>query len=250
MSIFEHIAPFFQQLYDKTGWNFIVFYDQHAFSIFVEGAWISLRLMFWTIILSLVVGVIGAWLQRVRVPGVTLLVNSFVEVFRNTPPIIQMLFFYFALGALTPQIDMGGYYKPMISAFTWAVISLGIFGGAFNIEIFRAGLDAVPTSTVEAAESLGFNKWQIYRRVTLPLALRISFSALTNNLISLAKWTSLGYVITVSEMTLTLKRIWSLYSNPAEMMILLFLFYFIVISLIAWILHLVERKIALPGYGE
>ncbi len=61
------------------------------------------------------------------------------------------------------------------------MISLGIFGGAFNVEIFRAGTEAVPETTKEAAESLSFSNWQIYMYVTLPLAFRISLPALTNN---------------------------------------------------------------------
>lgn len=250
MSILQSTALFFESLYQESGWNFVVFYNEYAFDNFVAGALISLQLMFWSLCVSLIVGLVGAWLQRVRTPGMTPAVNVFIEVFRNTPPIVQMLFFYFALGSVTPQVDMGGYYEPAISAFAWAVISLGLFGGAFNIEIFRAGLDAVPESTVEAADSLGLSKWQVYRKVTLPLAMRISFPALTNNLISLAKWTSLAYVISVPEMTLTLKRIWAINSNPAEMMILLFLFYVIVVSVIAWGLHFIEKKLALPGYGQ
>jgi polar amino acid transport system permease protein len=163
---------------------------------------------------------------------------------------IQLLFFYFGLGAFTPQMDMGGYYEPIISAFTWAILSLGIFGGAFNVEIFRAGLEAVPESTREAAESLGLSKWQIYFHVMLPLAFRISLPALINNLVSLAKTTSLAYVITVPEMTYTLNQVWSDHLNVPEMMLLLFLFYIVVITLLASGMHVVERKLSLPGYGR
>jgi polar amino acid transport system permease protein len=145
---------------------------------------------------------------------------------------------------------MGGYYQPIISAFTWAIISLGIFGGAFNVEIFRAGLEAVPSSTREAAESLCMSKWQTYIYVTLPLAFRISLPALTNNLVSLAKTTSLAYVISVPEMTYTLNQVWSDNVNVPEMMLLLFLFYVLVVSLLAAGLHIVERRLTLPGYGQ
>jgi polar amino acid transport system permease protein len=163
---------------------------------------------------------------------------------------VQMLFFYFALGAYTPQVDMGGYYEPMVSAFGWALISLGIFGGAFNVEIFRAGLEAVPSVTKEACESLGFSKWQTYSRVTLPLAFRTSLPALTSNLVSLAKTTSLAYVISVPEMTYTLNQVWADNVNVPEMMLVLFLFYVIVVSVVSSVLHLLERRLALPGFGQ
>lgn len=250
MSILSFTTDFFERLSLEHGWDFSVFYDSYDFDQFMTGAWISLQLMFYVVIVSLIVGVLGAWLQRSRFRTLSLCITAFVEVFRNTPPMIQMLFFYFALGSLTPMTDAGGYMEPMISAFGWAVISLGLFGGAFNIEIFRSGLDSVPQSTIDGAESLGFSKWQIYFEITLPLALRISYPSLVNNLISLAKWTSLGYVIGVAEMTLTLRRIWSLQSNTVEMMMVLFLFYVTVISFISWILHRIEKKLVLPGYGE
>lgn len=250
MSIESSIAAFFKQLNQSSGWDFSIFYDKYDFNLFIHGATISLQLMLYVVCLSLLVGVLGAWVQRSRFHALNLLITAFVEVFRNTPPMIQMLFFYFALGSLTPMVDAGGYMQPMVSNFAWAVLSLGLFGGAFNIEIFRSGLDSVPNSTIEGAESLGLSKWQIYTRVTLPLALRTSYPSLANNLISLAKWTSLGYVVGVSEMTLTLKRIWSLESNTVEMMLVLFLFYVTVISFIAWIFHRIERKLAVPGYGE
>jgi polar amino acid transport system permease protein len=246
----EFIAPFFRQLYERTGLNFNVFYDNYEYGRFLTGMSISLQLIFWSLLLSLVIGVLGAWMQGVKSAAVRIAVNAYIQAFRNTPPMIQLLFFYFGLGAFTPAIDMGGYTQPLISSFAWAVISLGIFGGAFNVEIFRAGLEAVPEATREAAESLCLTKWQVYRHVTLPLAFRISLPALTNNLVSLAKNTSLAYVISVPEMTYALNQVWSDSFNVPEMILLLFLFYVIVVTLLASGLHALERKLALPGYGQ
>ena len=248
--MFQLIAPFFQDLYERTGLNFVVFYDSYEYERFLSGISVSLQLIFWSIVVSLVIGVLGARAQSARSPVLRGLVDAYIQAFRNTPPMVQLLFFYFALGTFTPQVDMGGYYQPLISSFMWAVISLGIFGGAFNVEIFRAGLEAVPESTKEAAESLCMTKWQTYMYVTLPLAVRISLPALTNNLVSLAKTTSLAYVIAVPEMTSTLNQVWSANVNVPEMMLLLFLFYVIVVSLLAAGLHLLERRLALPGYGQ
>lgn len=243
----ELIGPFFRSLYEQTGWNFIIFYDEYEFARFVSGAWLSVQLMTCTLIVSLFVGGLGAWLQTSSSKLVRLLVGGYIQVFRNTPPMVQMLFFYFALGAYTPQVDAGGYYEPMMSAFGWALISLGIFGGAFNVEILRAGLESVPTSTVEGSTSLGFSKWQTFFHVTLPLAIRVSLPALTSNLISLAKTTSLAYVISVPEMTYTLNQVWSDNVNVPEMMIVLFTFYVSVVSVIGMVLHAVERRLAIPG---
>ncbi|MEF2552943.1 amino acid ABC transporter permease [Aurantimonas sp. A2-1-M11] len=248
--MFESIAPFFQRLDQETGWNFVIFYSRYEFERFVTGMSISLQLILWSMLLSLFIGVLGAWVQTSRSMLLQGFVNGYIQLFRNTPPLIQLLFFYFGLGAFTPQVDMGGYYEPLITSFTWAVLSLGIFGGAFNVEIFRSGIEAVPNATAEAAESLCFSSWQTYAYITLPLAFRISLPALTNNLVSLAKTTSLAYVIAVPEMTYTLNQVWSDNINVPEMMLVLFLFYVLVVSLIAAGLHVLERRLALPGYSR
>lgn len=244
------IAPTFRRLYETTGLNFNVFYDRYEYDRFLTGASNSLQLIFWTLLLSLVIGVLGAWAQGARSRIVRVGMDAYIQAFRNTPPMIQLLFFFFGLGTLTPSIDMGGYSQPLISSYTWAVISLGIFGGAFNVEIFRSGIEAVPESTLDAAESLCFSRWQTYLYVTLPLAFRISLPALTNNLVSLAKTTSLAYVIAVPEMTYVLNQVWSDNVNVPEMMLLLFLFYIVVVTVLASVLHFIERKAALPGYGH
>jgi len=122
----EHISSFFRNLNETAGLNFIVFYDDYEFSRFLEGALISLRLMAFSILLSLVIGVLGAWAQTSKSAIIRVAVDAYIQAFRNTPPMIQLLFFYFGLGAFTPAVDMGGYYEPIISSFGWAVISLGL----------------------------------------------------------------------------------------------------------------------------
>jgi polar amino acid transport system permease protein len=246
----EIIGPFFKDLYARTGYNFNVFYDPYEYARFLKGAVISVQLILWSLLVSLAIGILGAWVQNARSAALRGIINAYIQAFRNTPPMIQLLFFYFGLGAFTPAVDMGGYSQPLVSSFAWAVISLGVFGGAFNIEIFRAGLQAVPDTTLEAAESLCFSRWQTYRYVTLPLAFRISLPALTNNLISLAKTTSLAYVIAVPEMTYVLNQVWSDNINVPEMMLVLFIFYAAVVALIAALLHWLERRLVLPGYGH
>lgn len=246
----EAIAQFFRDLYEKTGLNFNVFYDAYEFDRFVSGAVTSLQLMCFVIVISLILGLIGATLQRSKITAVRIGVEAYVQVFRNTPPMVQLLFFYFGLGSLTPQVDMGGYSQPLVSSFAWAVIALGAFGGAYNVEIFRAGIEAVPKATLEACESLSFSRWQINRHVLLPLALRTSFPSLVSNIISLAKTTSLAYVISVPEMTYVLNQVWSDNVNVPEMIVVLFVFYTAVIAIIAKLAARLERRLKVPGFGQ
>lgn len=245
----EFLAPFFRSLDEETGINFSPFYSAYDWDQFLEGASTSIQLIVSIITVSLVIGVVGAAAQQSRFAPVRWLVAAYIELFRNTPPMVQLLFFYFGLGAITPQVDMGGWYEPVISGFGWAVVAIGIFGGSYNVEIFRSGLDAVPPTTVEAAEALGFSRLQIFAYISLPLAFRFCLPALTNNIISVAKTSSLAYVIAVPEMTYALQSIWTENVNVPEMMVLLFLYYVGVVAVIAYLMRWLERRIALPGYG-
>jgi len=245
----ELFADYFQKLYDSTGWNFVVFYERYEYDRFLEGMWVSIKLIIASLIFSLVVGIAGAWAQGAKSTIARYVMAGYIQFFRNTPPFVQILFFYFVLGNWTPSYDAGGYQVGYIGSFGWAVISLGFFAGAFNVEIFRSGIEAVPNSTREAAESLGYTRFMSYLYIIFPLAFRVCLPALNNNLVNLLKTTTLAYGIAVPEMMYTANQIWSDNVNVPEMMILLFLFYVGLVAVLVYGMHKWERKMKIPGYG-
>ena len=245
----QEIAPFFQNLYDETGWNFIIFYEEYEYDRFIEAVWVSLKLIVACLLFSLVVGIVGAWAQGAKSRFVRLFMAGYIQIFRNTPPFVQLLFFYFVIGTITPQVDKGGYFEPIVGSFGWAVIALGFFAGAFNTEIFRSGIEAVPTSTREAAEALGYTRLKSYIYIIFPLAFRVCLPALNNNLVNLLKTTTLAYGIAVPEMMYTANQIWSDNVNVPEMMIVLFIYYIVLVAVLVWGMHKWEQKMRIPGYG-
>ena len=172
----ESIAAFFRELAEThPTWNFVFLYDERQFGKVAGGLFLTIQLSVACVIFSVMIGVIGAAMQGSKRALLRAIVNGYIQFFRNTPPFVQLLFFYFALGRFTPTYSPDGWLEvPIISNVGWAIISLSFFAGAFNIEIFRAGVEAVPTSTREAAESLGFRPLQIFGYVVFPLALRVS----------------------------------------------------------------------------
>src|SRR3546814_10718967 len=91
-------------------------------------------------------------------------------------------FFYFALGSLMPTTENRfGLQEPILDNFAWAVIALSFFAGAFNVEISRSGIEAVPDSTKEAADALGYTRLQTYIYIVLPLAFRDRTSTRLNS---------------------------------------------------------------------
>src|SRR3546814_1799243 len=137
---------------------------------------------------SVAIGIVGAWAQGARSAVLRRAVAAYIEFFRSTPPLVQLYFFYFALGSLMPTTENRfGLQEPVLDNFAWAIISLSFFAGAFNVAIFRSGIEAVPTSTKEAAESLGYTRLQTYLWVVLPLAFRVRSDEHTSELQSLMR---------------------------------------------------------------
>jgi polar amino acid transport system permease protein len=177
-------------------------------------------------------------------------VNAFVVVFRNTPPLVQLFFFYFGLGTMLPAVETAGMRVPLLSNVQWAIISLSLFAAAFNVEIFRSGIEAVPRTTVEAAEALGYTRFKAYIHIVLPLAIRVCLPALNNNLVNLLKTTTLAYAIAVPETLYAVKQVWSESQNVFEMMVVLLATYGILVGVLVWLMHRWERAMRIPGYAR
>jgi polar amino acid transport system substrate-binding protein len=164
--------------------------DAGQFALFLRGAGITLFVSLVAMLLAVPLGLLLA-LGRLygRLP-VRWLSQSYVEVFRGTPVLLQLYLLYYGLAPLVH-----------LSAPAAAILGLGLNYGAYEAEVHRAALSAIPVGQSEAASALGFSRWQSLRLVLLPQALRTALPAMTNDLISLLKDSSLVSVITVVELT-------------------------------------------------
>ena len=246
----QPLADFFRWLHSAAGINLSIFYDSYDQGRFLTGLKTTIWLSLVCMVLSVIIGIVGAWLQGSRSRLVRALVQAFVEGLRNTPPLIQLLFFYFALGAIIPSIpDGAGGRQPLITNTGWAIVAFSMFAGAHNIEIFRSGLEAVPSAMREAAESLGYSRAQIYAHVVFPLAFRISLPSLNNNIVNLVKTTTLAYAIAVPELLYASAQIWSETLNVKEMMNVLLVTYLLLVAVVVWGMERLERQLRIPGYN-
>jgi polar amino acid transport system permease protein len=180
---------------------------------------------------------------------VRLVVQGYIQFFRNTPPLVQLYFFYFALGSYLKIAAPSGLTVPLVGNFAWAAICLSFYAGSFNVEIFRAGIEAVPRNTVEAAESLGYSRLRAYAYIILPLAFRISLPALNNNLVNLVKTTTISYAIAVPEMLYVANQIWSDELNVPVMMNVLLVIYVSLVGVLVFVMGRWERAMRIPGWG-
>jgi polar amino acid transport system permease protein len=242
----DDVAGWFLALYKSTGIKLTIFYDGYDRARFIEGFVTTVRLSAYCLVLSLLLGALVAWFAGSRIAVVRNAVTGFVALFRNTPPLVQLYFFYFALGPLVPKVDGA----PLLGSFGWAVVSLTLLETAFAAEIYRAGIEAVPRAMTEAAASLGYSRWQIYRLIMLPLALRATMPAMTNNLVNLVKTTTLAYAIAVPELVYMSAQIWSEQVNVPEMMVVLLVCYVAIVGIINQGMQWLENRLRVPGFGQ
>jgi polar amino acid transport system permease protein len=241
----QPLWDWFRWLNETTGINLTIFYDAFDRGRFAHGFLLTVELSVVCIVLSVVIGIVGAWVQGSRYRIARTIVYWYIQAFRNTPPLVQLYFFYFGLGSVITAAS--GH--PIVSNVAWAIVSLSFFAGAFNVEIFRSGIEAVPRTTIEAAESLGFSRLSTYLRIVFPLAFRISLPALNNNLVNLVKTTTLAYAIAVPEMLYVSSQIWSDELNVPVMMNVLLVAYFLLVGILVVLMNRWERAIHVPGFG-
>ncbi|MFK3979567.1 amino acid ABC transporter permease [Micromonospora sp. NPDC050397] len=186
---------------------------------------------------ALVVGALLGAVSAFRVPVARQLVRAYVEVFRNTPLLVQIFFLYFAL----PEIGL------RLDAFTVGWLSLLLWGGAYNVENFRAGFEAVEHGYVEACRALGFPPLAAFRQVAFPLGWRIALPSVTNTQISVFKNSSFMIAISYPELTETAVNIVAVSFRVFEMFLAIGVIYLGLVWLMSLATRAVERRFAIPG---
>jgi len=182
---------------------------------------------------GLVIGLALALASQARWRLVRGLVTVYVEVVRNTPLLIQIFFIYFGLPLVLVKLP----------AFVSGLLALTLYGAAYNCEVFRAGLEAVSHGQHEAARSTGLTAWQEARYVIVPQALRISFPALGNNLVSLVKNSSLVSVIGMVELMFVANDISFNNFRSFEVYGAAVVYYMVIVLGLSRLLSVMERRV-------
>lgn len=159
--------------------------------------------------------------------------TAFVEVFRNTPVLVQIMWFFFAFPIISPF---------NINAFTAAALGLTLNTIAFSSEIYRAGIQSIHKGQWEAGKALGMNYFEQMRRIILPQAIRRMIPAFMNRAVELIKMTSLASVIAYGELMHQAKTISTIEFNPIEMYTSVALIFFALIFPLALFVQRFERK--------
>ncbi|MGE8114620.1 MULTISPECIES: amino acid ABC transporter permease [Pseudomonas] len=231
----------------RLGLDYSFVFDAYASGKLLDGALTTLWLCLCGIAGSLLVGVLLAAAVTSTRRWLAWPARAFIEVTRNTPTLVQLYCAFLVLNMLINQSL--GSANPM-TPFAWVVLVISLHKGAFHAEALRAGIEAVPAVTLEAASSLAFSRRQQLLQVQLPLALRFALPALVNNLIDLVKMTAVASAIAVNDITYAAIMIWTQGDNVIELMILILAFYGLLSLAVNCAGRGLEARLRMPGYGH
>jgi His/Glu/Gln/Arg/opine family amino acid ABC transporter permease subunit len=157
------------------------------------------------------------------------------EIIRNTPILVQLLWVYYVLPIV---------FSIRVSALAGIVIGLSLYMAAFISEVYRAGIQAVPKGHREAAQVLGLTPVQSFMRIVLPQAIRMTLPPLASNFVQLIKFSSLGAVISVSEITRRGMELSSSTFRPLEIFTFIAVVYFFICWPLAMAIRIWESRLA------
>lgn len=184
--------------------------------------------------LALVIAVVAALVQFANIQGLKQIARFYIWIFRGTPLLVQLFIIFFGL----PSIGI------ILDAFPSAVIAFALNLGAYNAEIFRSAILAVPEGQTEAAYMVGLNYPQTMIRVVMPQAFRIAFPPLFNSLIGLTKDTSLASNITVIELFTTAQQIAARTYEPFALYCEAAVIYLLICTVLTAVQNWAEKKLS------
>lgn len=189
---------------------------------------------------SVVIGLTAALVIHFRIPVARQLCRAYVELFRDTPLLIQLFFFYLGLPrfglSITPQLC--------------GALGLALHGGAYMAESFRSGFESVETIQRESSLALGLTSLQAARYVILPQAVTLAFPSFVANVIFLLKETSVFSAISLMDLMFVTKDLMGLYYRTTECLLMLVLFYLAILLPVSIVGSVVERRLRYASFGD
>jgi len=211
--------------------------------LFVQAAQTTLYLTVASGLIGLVVGVVAGLARMSSFPPFRWISGIYVWLIRGTPLILQIVFAYNAL----PTIFQALHIPIQLDDFWSAVLALSLNVGAYNTEVIRSGIQAVPRGQVEAAKSLGLSNFQTTQTIVLPQAIKIVIPPLVNNLVGLLKDTSLANAIGILELYTEGLRVASATFQFTPVYIVVGAVYLSLTTVITFFTGVLEKRVQVSG---
>lgn len=237
-------------------WNWQIFWET---SPDAAGTYLDTLLsgLIWTLatalsawLIALLIGIGVGTLRTLPGKWAARLANAYIELFRNIPLLVQMFLWYFVMPELVPEA-FGNWIKALPNAsFITAVISLGLFTSARVAIQVSSGIGSLTGGQRQAGMALGFSMPQVYRHVLLPQAMRIVLPPLTNEFLNIIKNSAVALTIGLMELTARARSMQEFSFQVFEAFTAATLIYVLVNSSVVLLMHVLEKKSAVPGAGR
>ncbi|CUW38889.1 Putative glutamate and aspartate transporter subunit; periplasmic-binding component of ABC superfamily (modular protein)(Extracellular solute-binding protein, family 3,35-267;Binding-protein-dependent transport systems inner membrane component,349-541) [Magnetospirillum sp. XM-1] len=235
-------------------WNWGIYFEPVPSGDETYLSWLAVALV-WTLAISLaswalalVLGVVAGAARTLPDRRVAGAATAYVELFRNIPLLVQMFLWFFVIPELLPA-SWALWVKQEMPAkeFFIAVICLGLFTSSRVAEQVRAGIESRPKGQRQAALALGMTEAQVFRHVTLPVALRVVIPPLTSEFMNVFKNSSVAFAIGMAELTFVARQMQEESEQGIETLAAVTLLYFLCAFLANRAMALVERRTRVPG---
>jgi polar amino acid transport system permease protein len=214
-------------------WDFKVILD--SFPLLLRGLVVTVELWILAFAIGLSFGFAVSLARISGRPWINAPAIGYVEIFRNTPVLVQLIWFYYAFPIVLGQ---------QLSPFTAAALGLTLNTSAYCAEIFRGGIESIARGQWEGAKAIGMTRAMTMRRVILPQVMKRMLPAFTNRGIELAKVTSLASLLAVNEIMYEGRLLSSTYYRPLEILTVVALVYFVLIYPGSYLPARLERRLA------
>jgi len=214
-------------------WNFEPVFRN--FGLLLQGALGTVELVLLSLLIAVPLGLVLALIRLARVPVLSALAGIYVEMFRSSPSIVLIYWFFFALPVL-----IGLQFSPTVAA----VLAVGLQAAAFLCEVFRGGIAAIPKGQWESSRALGMSTGAAFTSIVMPQVFRNILPVALNRLIDLIKTTALAASIAYSEVVYSAMRVSSITYRPLETFTVLGLMFFVVIFCLSQAARVLERRLS------
>ena len=218
----------------------------------MRGLLVTIEVTAAAMLVGVVLGTLLAVMRLSENPLLRGVASGYVWLFRGTPILVQLLFWFF-LGTVLPKVSLGIPFGPeffsissntLITQFVAAILGLGLNEAAYMAEIVRAGIGSVDRGQTEAAQALSMNPGLTYRRIVLPQAARVIVPPTANELISMLKLTSLCLVIGLPELLTTAQLIYGRNFQQIPLLIVASIWYIVLTTILTVVQSRVERRMS------
>ncbi|MDD7362546.1 MAG: amino acid ABC transporter permease [Peptoniphilus sp.] len=206
---------------------------------YVDGTLMTLKLSFIGVLVGFLLGVLIALMRRSKIKVLEVIAKIYIQIFRGTPLLVQVLIAYYGLAAVLPD-SLGKLKNP----FVLSLLAICMNSSAYVSEIIRGGINAVDRGQSEAAASLGMNQKQIMRHIILPQAVKTVLPALGNEFVTLIKESAIVAFVGIGDIMYQAKVVQGATYLPFKPYFTAAFIYLVLVLGLSQVVNVFERRLA------